>query len=182
MHRKKPTPPIRPILQCSASQLPAIQKIFNDAILHSTALYEYVPRDEKIMQAWLSSKQNNNIPVIGIEWEPGVLAGFATWGEFRPRAAYKYAVEHSVYVDEQFRGEGIGRQLLEALIDAAKQHERHSLIAGIDATNVASVALHSSLGFHCCGTVREAGFKFGKWLDLEFWQLLLPTPANPKDG
>ena len=69
------------------------------------------------MQAWLSSKQNNNIPVIGIEWEPGVLAGFATWGEFRPRAAYKYAVEHSVYVDEQFRGEGIGRQLLEALIE-----------------------------------------------------------------
>ena len=56
------------------------------------------------------------------------------------------------------------------------------IIAGIDATNVASVALHSSLGFRCCGTVREAGFKFGRWLDLEFWQLILPTPANPTDG
>jgi phosphinothricin acetyltransferase len=56
------------------------------------------------------------------------------------------------------------------------------LIAGIDATNVASIALHSSLGFRCCGTVREAGFKFGRWLDLEFWQLLLATPEHPVDG
>jgi phosphinothricin acetyltransferase len=87
-----------------------------------------------------------------------------------------------VYVDERYRGEGVGRQLLQALIVAAKKRDIHMIIAGIDATNVASVALHSSLGFRCCGTVREAGFKFGRWLDLEFWQLLLPTPADPTDG
>ena len=85
-------------------------------------------------------------------------------------------------MDEQFRGEGVGRQLLQAIIVAAKKRDIHMIIAGIDATNVASVALHSSLGFRCCGTVREAGFKFGHWLDLEFWQLILPTPANPTDG
>ena len=59
---------------------------------------------------------------------------------------------------------------------------RTDMVAGIDASNVASIALHSSLGFRCCGTVREAGFKFGRWLDLEFWQLILPTPTNPVDG
>lgn len=170
------------MIACSAEHLPAIRAIYNDAILNSTAIYEYVPRSEETMREWLTLRQREGIPVLGIEWEPGVLAGFATWGPFRPRAAYKYAAEHSVYVDERFRGEGVGRQLMQAVIAAAKKHGLHALIAGIDATNVASVALHSSLGFRCCGTVREAGYKFGRWLDLEFWQLILPTPEHPVDG
>ena len=182
MARKKPAPPKRAVIECTAAHLPAIQAIYNDAILNSTALYEYEPRSEEAMREWLAVRQRDRIPVLGIEWEQGVLAGFATWGPFRPRAAYKYSVEHSVYVDERFRGEGIGRQLLQALIAAAKERELHMIIAGIDATNVASVALHSSLGFRCCGTIREAGFKFGRWLDLEFWQLILDTPKQPVDG
>ena len=182
MPRKKPPPPRRAVIACTEAHLPAIQGIYNDAILNSTALYEYAPRTEDVMREWFASRARDGVPVLGIEWEPGVLAGFATWGPFRPRAAYKYSAEHSVYVDERFRGEGVGRQLLQALIIEAKRRDLHMLIAGIDATNVASVALHSSLGFRCCGTVREAGFKFGRWLDLEFWQLLLPTPADPRDG
>ena len=182
MPRKKPAPPKRAVIVCTAEHLPAIMAIYNDAILNSTSLYEYAPRSEATMREWLAVRQRDGIPVLGIEWEPWVLAGFATWGPFRPRAAYKYAAEHSVYVDERFRGEGVGRQLMQAVIAAAKQHGLHTLIAGIDATNVASVALHSSLGFRCCGTVREAGFKFGRWLDLEFWQLILPTPEHPVDG
>jgi phosphinothricin acetyltransferase len=170
------------LIECTAAHLPAIQAIYNDAILNSTSLYEYAPRSEETMREWLAMRQRDGIPVLGIEWEPGVLAGFATWGTFRPRAAYKYAAEHSVYVDERFRGEGVGRQLMQAVIAAAKKQGLHTLIAGIDATNVASVALHRSLGFRCCGTVREAGFKFGRWLDLEFWQLILPTPEHPVDG
>jgi phosphinothricin acetyltransferase len=71
---------------------------------------------------------------------------------------------------------------MQAIIAEAKKAGLHMLIAGIDASNVASIALHSSLGFRCCGTVREAGFKFGRWLDLEFWQIILPTPENPVDG
>ncbi|MFM9026086.1 MAG: N-acetyltransferase family protein [Planctomycetaceae bacterium] len=182
MPRKKPPPPRRTVIACTEAHLPAIQAIYNDAIVNTTALYEYAPRSEETMRQWFESRRRDAIPVLGIEWEPGVLAGFATWGPFRPRAAYKYSVEHSVYVDERFRGEGVGRQLLQALIVEAKRHDIHMLVAGIDASNVASVALHSSLGFRCCGTVREAGFKFGRWLDLEFWQLILPTPAEPKDG
>jgi len=182
MPRKKSAPPRREVIACTASQLPAIRSIYNDAILNTTALYEYEPRTEEVMREWFADRERSGIPVIGIEWEPGVLAGFATWGPFRPRAAYKYSVEHSVYVDERFRGEGVGRQLLQAIVAEARQRDIHMLIAGIDATNVASVALHGSLGFRCCGTVREAGFKFGRWLDLEFWQLILPTPTNPVDG
>jgi L-amino acid N-acyltransferase YncA len=182
MPRKKPAPPKRPVIECTAEHLPAIRAIYNDAILNSTSLYEYAPRSEEMMREWLAMRQRDGIPVLGIEWEPGVLAGFATWGPFRPRAASKNAAEPSVYVDERFRGEGVGRQLMQAVIAVAKKRGLHALIAGIDATNVASVALHSSLGFRCCGTVREAGFKFGRWLDLEFWQLILPTPEHPVDG
>ena len=182
MPRKKPAPPRREVIACTAAHLPAIQAIYNDAILNSTSLYEYSPRSEEVMREWFADRERADIPVLGIEWEPGVLAGFVTWGPFRPRPAYKYSVEHSVYVDERFRGHGIGRQLLEAIVAEARRRDLHLLIAGIDATNVASIALHSSLGFRCCGTVREAGFKFGRWLDLEFWQLVLETPASPVDG
>jgi len=182
MPRKKPPPPRRAVIRCTPEHLPVIRAILNEAILNTTALYEYAPRTEETMREWFAVRERDGIPVIGIEWEPGVLAGFATWGPFRPRAAYKYSAEHSVYVAEQFRGEGVGRQLMQAIIDEARQRDIHMLIAGIDATNVASVALHGSLGFRCCGTVREAGFKFGRWLDLEFWQLLLPTPQHPVDG
>jgi L-amino acid N-acyltransferase YncA len=182
MSRKKPAPPRRPVIRCSAPQLEAIREIYNDAILNTTALYEYAPRTPEMMQDWLAMRERDGTPVLGIEWEPGLLAGFATWGPFRPRPAYKYSAEHSVYVAERFRGEGIGRQLMQAIVEEARRADLHMLVAGIDASNVASIALHSSLGFRCCGTVREAGFKFGRWLDLEFWQLILPTPATPVDG
>lgn len=180
----KRTPPSndRPVIACGRPHLPAIREIFNHAILHTTALYEYEPRSVAVMEAWYADRRALGAPILGIEWEPGVLAGFATWGVFRPRPAYKYSAEHSVYVAEEFRGHGIGRRLLEALVAAARDRDLHQLIAGIDAANAASIALHRSLGFRCCGTVREAGFKFGRWLDLEFWQLLLPTPARPVDG
>jgi phosphinothricin acetyltransferase len=182
MPRKRPPPPRRPVIRCTTAHLPAIQAIFNEAILNTTSLYEYAPRTDEAMREWLAVREKSGVPVLGIEWEPGILAGFATWGPFRPRPAYKYSAEHSVYVDEKYRGEGVGRQLMQAIIAEAKKAGLHMLIAGIDASNVASIALHSSLGFRCCGTVREAGFKFGRWLDLEFWQIILPTPENPMDG
>jgi L-amino acid N-acyltransferase YncA len=108
--------------------------------------------------------------------------GFGSYGSFRSWPAYKYSVEHSVYVDVRFRGKGLGRMLMREVIESAKGQDYHTMIGGIDAANAASVALHKGLGFQFCGTVRDAGFKFGRWLDLDFYQLILPTPSSPVDG
>lgn len=159
-----------------------ILAIFNEAIANSTALYDYRPRTAESMVAWFEAKARGRFPVIGIENDAGELLGFGSYGTFRERPAYKYTVEHSVYVDTRFRGQGVGRALLQALIAAAEKQDYHVLIGGIDAANTTSIRLHESLGFTHCGTVQQSGFKFGRWLDLAFYQKILATPAAPVDG
>jgi L-amino acid N-acyltransferase len=159
-----------------------ILAIFNEAIENSTALYDYKLRTDADMQAWFDAKERKHYPVICAENDAGELMGFASYGQFRERPAYKYTVEHSVYVDTRFRGQGVGRRLLEATIEAAQRQDYHVLVGGIDAANAVSIKLHESLGFTSCGIVRQSGFKFGRWLDLAFYQLILKTPAAPVDG
>jgi L-amino acid N-acyltransferase len=160
----------------------AILAIFNEAIANSTALYDYKQRTRADMAAWFDVKTRRNYPVIGMENEAGELMGFASYGQFRERPAYKYTVEHSVYVDTRYRNQGVGRALLVAIIEAALHQDYHVLVGGIDASNTVSIRLHESLGFTACGVVRESGFKFGRWLDLAFYQLILGTPSAPVDG
>ena len=160
----------------------AILAILNDAIANSTALYDYKPRTPANMVSWFEAKAQKQYPVIGIENDSGDLLGFASYGPFRAWPAYKYTIEHSVYVDARFRGQGVGRKLLEAVIGAAGEQDYHVMVGGIDASNAVSIKLHESLGFTSCGIVRHAGFKFGRWLDLAFYQLILKTPATPVDG
>ena len=160
----------------------AILAIFNEAIANTTALYDYQSRTDADMQAWFDAKERKNYPVICAENDAGELMGFASYGQFRERPAYKYTVEHSVYVDTRFRGLGVGRGLLEATIEAAQRQDFHVLVGGIDASNAVSIRLHERLGFTACGIVKQAGFKFGRWLDLAFYQLILKTPAAPVDG
>jgi phosphinothricin acetyltransferase len=171
------------IIACEpARHSAAILQIFNDAIANSTALYDYQPRPAEAMTAWFDTKARGNYPVIGVEDEHGELMGFASYGAFRPHAAYKYTIEHSVYVDSRFRGQGVGRALLGAVILAAERQDYHVMVGGIDASNAISIKLHESLGFKSCGIVRHAGYKFGRWLDLAFYQLILRTPSTPVDG
>jgi len=160
----------------------AILAILNDAIANSTALYDYKPRTPANMVSWFEAKAQKQYPVIGIENDSGELLGFASYGPFRAWPAYKYTIEHSVYVAARFRGQGVGRKLLEAIIAAAMEQDYHVLVGGIDASNAVSIKLHESLGFTACGIVKHAGFKFGRWLDLAFYQLILKTPAAPVDG
>lgn len=160
----------------------AILEIFNDAILHSTALYEYNPRTRRFMADWFDAKVSGGFPVVGIEDATGVLVAFGTYGTFRPFPAFKYTVEHSVYVHKDHRGRGLGRTVMQELITAAREGDVHAMIGGIDATNAGSIALHEQLGFKHVGTLPQVGFKFGRWLDLAFYQLTLDTPANPIDG
>jgi L-amino acid N-acyltransferase len=170
------------LIECDRARSAEILAIFNEAILNSTALYDYKVRTMAMMDAWFDAKTKGDYPVIGAVDDSGRLLGFATYGMFRERPAYKYTVEHSVYVDRECRGRGVGRTLLEAIIERARMQDYHVLIGGIDADNAVSIELHRKFGFTFCGEIREAGFKFGRWLHLVFYQLILETPAKAVDG
>jgi L-amino acid N-acyltransferase YncA len=171
------------LVECThARHALAILDIFNDAILNSTALYDYKPRTPESMVAWFEAKAKGQFPVIGLEDAQGQLLAFGSYGTFRAFPAYKYTVEHSVYVHKDCRGRGLGRQIMQALMAAARQNGVHAMVGGIDASNAGSIALHEGLGFAHVGTLPQVGFKFGRWLDLAFYQLLLETPAHPVDG
>jgi L-amino acid N-acyltransferase len=171
------------LMECSPSaHSGAILEILNDAIVSSTALYDYQPRTPENMSAWFEAKQAGHFPVWGALDDLGGLLGFATYGSFRAWPAYKYSVEHSVYVARAARGQGVGTRLMQRLIQSALEQQKHTLIGGIDAQNAGSVAFHRKLGFEHVGTIKQAGFKFGRWLDLAFYQLMLATPSAPIDG
>lgn len=159
-----------------------ILEILNEAIANSTALYDYQPRSLASMVDWFKAKAVGAYPVVGLKSATGELLGFASYGVFRAWPAYKYTVEHSVYVHHAHRGQGLGLQLMRELIARAEAQGIHVLVGGIDAANQGSIALHTKLGFEHAGTIKQAGFKFGRWLDLAFYQLTLATPLAPVDG
>jgi L-amino acid N-acyltransferase len=188
-----------------ALHAPAILGILNHAIVTSTALYDYQPRTLANMATWFAAKRAGDFPVIGafdvgleagdergeISGESGgggeapakpTLLGFASFGAFRAFPAYKYTVEHSVYVHHAHRGRGLAKVLMNALIDAAQQQGKHVMVGAIDAANEVSLKLHADLGFQRVGTMPQVGFKFGRWLDLVLVQRVLTTPNTPVDG
>lgn len=150
----------------------AILDIINHNILHSTALYDYAVRSYEQQKNLLEEKISKNFPVIVAELD-GQVAGFGMYGEFRFREAYKFTVEHSVYVNQNFHGKGIGKALLQELIALAKKQKLHTMIAVIDAENQGSVAFHEQFGFKTVGIIKESGYKFDRWLDSVFMQLIL---------
>lgn len=167
------------LISCDESFAAQILAIFNEAILNSTALYEYKPRTPEVMKAWFETKRKGNFPVLGLVNDANVLMGFGSYGTFRAHPAYKYSVEHSIYVAAPFRGQGVGKRVLREVVTAARAQEFHTLIGVIDSQNAASIALHRSLGFQLAGSIRQCGFKFGRWLDADFYQLVLETPKRP---
>ena len=170
------------VISCDRAYAGAILDILNEAIENSTALYDYRARTPAMMDAWFDAKERAGHPVIGVIDDSNQLLGFGSYAGFRAWPAYKYTVEHSLYVERSHRGHGVGRRLLTELIATAEQQDYHSLIGGIDSQNAASIALHRRLGFEQCAHIRQAGFKFNRWLDLQFYQLLLNTPAQPAEG
>jgi len=168
------------ITRCDpARHTEAIRAIFNEAILNTTASWAYDPRTPESMAAWFEAKAKRGFPVNVALDDHGEVLGFATYGAFREHAGYKYTVEHSIYVDARHRGCGVGSALLGDLIAAAGAQDFHVVIGAIDAANPASIALHKKFGFAHCASIQQAGFKFGRWLDVEIYQLILKTPARP---
>ncbi|TRW25857.1 N-acetyltransferase [Flavobacterium zepuense] len=156
----------------TTQHLPAILDIMNFNILNSTAVYDYSTKTLPDMQQWFADKQAANLPVIVAE-KDDVLVGYASYGTFRVKEGYKYTVEHSVYVEPSHTGKGIGNILLAELISLAKQQGLHCMVGCIDADNAGSIAFHKKFGFTDGGILRQSGYKFDRWLDLQFMQLIL---------
>ncbi|RMX06030.1 N-acetyltransferase family protein [Corticibacter populi] len=165
----------------------AVLEIFNDAIANTTASYDERLHTEESIRRWFDAKQGAGCPVIAaIDTTSGELLGFAAYGPFRTQSGYRLTVEHSVYVHQRQRGKGLGRALLQRLLELARAQGLHLMVGVIDMANQPSIALHAQLGFSHAGTLRQAGAKFGRWLDVGFFQYLLdqdeaprPAPANP---
>ena len=161
--------------------LPVLLDIYNHIIVNTTAVYHYQPHTMEMRKAWYDARVKEGFPVFVAE-DDGKVVGFSSYGPFRPWPAYKYTMENSVYVADGQRGKGIGKLLMGPLIDYARAHDVHAIIAVIDASNDASVQLHRGFGFEEVGHFRQVGYKFDRWLDLTFMELVLDTPAHPVGG
>ena len=149
-----------------------IVAILNYYIANATALYDYELRTLEQQRAIFEEKLTKGFPVIVATVDERVI-GFGYYSEFRFREAYKFTVEHSVYVAKNEHGKGIGKMILENLIDLAKKQKLHTMIAVIDSENQSSVAFHEQFGFKTVGIIKESGFKFDRWLHSVIMQLML---------
>jgi L-amino acid N-acyltransferase len=163
---------IRP---ASEMDVPGILDIYNDVIATTTAVYAEQPVTLNDRLSWFRARRAHDFPVLVAEDETGVI-GFASFGDFRAAPCYRYTVEHTVHVRADRRRRGIARALLDDLIPKATAMGKHVVIAGIDASNHASLELHRGLGFEPAAHFRQVGRKFDRWLDLVFMQRILGQP------
>ena len=168
-----------------ASDAANMAEIYAQHVLHGTASYETVPPDAEEMTARLAKVQASGAPWLVARDGAGVLLGYAYASQFRDRAAYRFACENSIYIRHDRRGEGLGKLLMTALIDAATASGFRQMIAVIGGAEPGSVGLHAALGFAPVGTLRAIGRKHGRWLDNVYMQLALgdgdstPPPQEP---
>lgn len=159
--------------------LEGVLSIYNDAVEHTTAIWNDTKVDLANRLAWHADRRRAGYPVLVAVADDGSILGFASFGDWRAFDGYRYTVEHSVYVRADVRGGGIGRSLMEALIGRARDIGKHVMVAGIEAGNTGSIRLHEKLGFESVGLLQEVGTKFGSWLDLVFLQLKLDHRTTP---
>lgn len=155
-----------------------ILAIYNYAAINTTAVWTDGPADLASRREWIRARQQAGYPVL-VAMKGRDVVGFASFGDFRPFPGYRHTVENSVYVDERHHRAGIGRSLLAALIERATALDKHAMVAGIEAANVGSIGLHTSLGFAEVGRMPEVGCKFGRWLDLVLMQKQIESGARP---
>ena len=162
--------------------VPEILAIYNDVIASSTAVYREDPATLDDRREWFNARRAQSYPVLvalaaGASAEastddPGIL-GFASYGDFRAWPGYRFSVEHTVHIRADQRGQGVGTLLMQALIQRAIAQGKHVMIGGVDAENESSLRFHEQLGFVRSASLRQVGFKFGRWLDLVFVQRIL---------
>lgn len=151
------------IRTATLADLPAITAIYDEAVRTGTATFELEPPGLDEMTRRFTTLTSNGFPYLVAD-AGGHVAGYAYAGPFRPRAAYRFTVENSIYVAPDWQGKGVGRALLQALIAACEAQGFRQMIAVISRSD-ASIALHTAAGFEMIGTLRGVGRKHGKWLD-----------------
>jgi phosphinothricin acetyltransferase len=159
---------IRPAAE---SDLVAINDIYNHYVLHSTCTYQEEPEPIEGRRQWFA-RHGAQHPVIVAETN-GLVVGWGSLSAYHARSAYRRTVENSVYVHHEYHRRGIGSSLLQELIARARQLGHKAIIAGIDADQAASVGLHDRFQFQKVGHLKQVGFKFGRWLDVIYMELLL---------
>ena len=154
----------------------AIRAIYNREVTGSTVTFDMVPRTLVAQVAWIEAHSGAHPAVVAVEpgsGGSGAIAGFGSLSAYRDRPAYSTTVEDSVYVDEAWRGRGVGRALLAELVRLARVHGFHAVMARIVGGHQASIRLHEACGFTLVGVEKEVGRKFGRWLDVALMQRLL---------
>lgn len=149
-----------------------IADIYNDAILNGTATFDTEVKTELERTTWLNEHFASNLPVL-VSVQDGIVTGFAALNRWSTRKAYDCTAEVSYYMDAPYRGKGTGKMLLEQIVLSGKYVGLHSLISRITQGNAVSIAMHERLGFSHIGIMREAGMKFGQYLDVHLMQKLL---------
>lgn len=155
--------------------LPGILEIYNDAVLNTTATYDYEPRTLEHRTQWLEERQRERYPVFVAVDGAGRVVGWSALNPFHARFGYRFTAENSVYVAADRRGQGLGKLLLAPLLDGAKDRGLHAIIAAIDAENEASIRLHARFAFERVGHFKQTGFKFGRWLDVVYMERLIES-------
>lgn len=161
------------IQDATATDLPAILAIYNDAVENTTAIWNETLVDLSNRQAWFAERSAAGFPVLVAHDAAGMVVGYASYGTWRAIEGFRHTVEHSVYVRSDQRGQGLGPQLMQALIKRAQAAGLHVMVAAIESGNSASIRLHERLGFVTSGQMPQVGRKFGRWLNLTFMQLML---------
>lgn len=160
------------IREALKEDLKVIREIWNHNIEETTVNFDYEPKSVKEVEEWFKTKNSQGFPVFVAD-QNGEVAGYASYGTFRGWEGYKYAVEHSIYTHNDFQRIGVGKALIEHMILDAKNEGYRTMIGCIDAKNINSIHFHHKFGFESVGKMKDIGFKFGKWLDCIFVQLIL---------
>lgn len=147
--------------------------IYNYEVRYGVATFDLQPKTLEEREGWFLAHNTGNHPLIVAESD-GTVAGYASLSSYRDKEAYIQTVELSLYIHVSYRRRGIARELMKQILDAARQHsDIHTVISVITGGNEASVLLHEEFGFTYCGTIKEAGMKFGSMLDIVNYQLMV---------
>lgn len=153
------------------ADVPAITEIYNYEVLNGWATFDIEPKTVEDRLEWFRDTQHPHCIIVAED--EGDVIGWGCLRPFHERAAYRFTAQNSVYIHPDHRGRGVGKLILAWLIDKGRENGFHSIMAGISQDNPASDRLHQSFGFEFVGNEREVGYKFERWLDVSWWQLML---------